>query len=151
MSAAPNTADIWTILNALGTIATAVTAILGLVFVVYQLRQNSRSLQIGAFESIFHDIRDLEKMWIEKNFATDMPAAERRAWCASFFNTIEYLCFLINHRMVRQRELRDFFMLGLREWWKQFQSYQTQGWITDTPEGFAEFKRLCKKEGFTSV
>jgi hypothetical protein len=151
MTGPPSTPDIWTILSSLGTLGTAVAAIGGLGFVVYQLRQNSRSLQLQAFEGIFHDIRELDKIWIEKNCMTDMPLAEKKAWCASFFNTIEYLCFLINHRMVRQKELRDFFVVGLREWWKQFQSYRTQGWIIDTPEGFAEFKKLCENEAFTTV
>ena len=82
---------------------------------------------------------------------SDMPLAEKKAWCASFFNTIEYLCFLINRRMVRQKEPRDFFVFGLREWWKQFDSYKAQGWIIDTPDGFLEFKRLCKNERFITV
>jgi len=151
MTGPPCTTDIWTVLNSVGTLATAAAAIAGLCFVVYQLRQNSRSLQLQAFEAIFRDIRELDKTWIKKNFMTHMPQAERTAWCASFFNTIEYLCFLINHRMVRQKELRDFFVFGLGEWWKQFQSYKTQGWIIDTPEGFVEFKKVCKDEGFTTV
>ncbi len=149
VTTAVSCSDIWNVLSALGTVATAIAAIAGLIFVVYQLRQNSRSLQLQAFEGIFRDIRELDETWIEKKFVTDMTAEAKKAWCASFFNTVEYLCFLINHKMVRQKELRDFFIIGLREWHKQLQAYKNEGWINDAPELFKEFKSLCKKERIT--
>lgn len=139
--------DSWTILSTLGTVVTAVAAVIGLIFVIYQLWQNSRTLQLQVLEGIFRDIRGLEGMWIEKNFSTKMTAEEKQAWCATFFNTVEYLCFLINRKMVRQKELRDFFIVGLRHWWKQFEEYRAEELITDTAETFEEFKSLCKKEG----
>ena len=150
MTGPATSVDFWTKLNTCGTLATAVAAILGLGFVGYQLYQNSKALQLQVLEGIFRDIRELDRTWIEKKFLTEMPAAEKAAWCSSFFNTIEYLCFLINWRMVRSRELRDFFIVGLRVWWSQFENYREQRWITDTPDMFKEFKVLCKRERITS-
>ncbi|HEV2499212.1 MAG TPA: hypothetical protein VGY31_06505 [Terriglobia bacterium] len=142
--------DSWTILNTLGTVAAASAALIGLVFVVYQLRQNSRTLQLQVLEGIFRDIRELDEKWIEKNFSAEMREEEKKAWCATFFNTVEYFCFLINRKIVRQKELRDFFIVGLRHWWKQFEEYRIKGLIIDTSDSFEEFKRLCKEEGIAN-
>lgn len=141
--------DLWTIGSAIGTVVAAVSAVAGLVFVGCQLRQNSRALQLQVLEGVFRDIRELDKAWIEKKFHTGMSPEEKMAWCAGFFNTVEYLCFLINRNMVRHKELRDFFILGLREWRKQFEKCVAGGLITDTPAIFVEFKLLCEREGIT--
>jgi hypothetical protein len=138
--------DIWTQLNTIGTITGAGGAIAGLFFVGYQLRQNSMELQLQALESIFRDIRELDRTWIENKFLTEMSPEAKTAWCATFFNTIEYLSFLINRNLVRQVELREFFRLGLPAWAKQFGEYRSKKWFTDRPELFKEFKDLCKAE-----
>jgi hypothetical protein len=70
----------------------------------------------------------------------------KKAWCATFFNTVEYLCFLVNHKLVHQEALEHFFFSeALPDWWKQFQEYTNAGLIADSgtnvPEMRAAFQR----------
>jgi hypothetical protein len=140
-----NGADAWTIVSAVTSAIMAAVAVLALVLAIPQLRHNARTLQLQVFESIFRDIRQLEHMWIEQKFDAGMPKEQRQAWCASFFNTVEYLCFLMNHEIVRQKELHDFFDGALPVWHNQFNEYIRQGLLTDTPAMFTEFKKICEK------
>jgi hypothetical protein len=149
-AAAVSCVDVWTIVNVLASVITALAALAAVTLVIPQLLHNTRALQLQVFDSVFKDIRQLDHMWIEQGFDHGMTKEQRQAWCASFFNTLEYLCFLINHKMVRQDELRQFFGTSLPEWWKQFNKYRQQGLLHDTEALFSEFKGLCKEQELIS-
>jgi hypothetical protein len=148
--------DGWTILNTIASAVTAIAALIAVLLVIPQLTHNTQALQLQTtalqlqvFDSVFKDIRQLDHSWIEQNFDHGMTKEQRQAWCASFFNTLEYLCFLMNHRMVRQDELRQFFDTALPAWWKQFNDYRKLGLIHDAETLFSEFKGLCKERKLT--
>jgi hypothetical protein len=136
-----SSAEIWTIIGSLATAAAAVAAITAIFLAIPQLRHNTKALQLQVFESVFKDIRQLDHIWIEQNFDHGMTKEQRRAWCASFFNTVEYLCFLMNKDMVREKELNEFWGTALPKWQKQFQKYVREDLITDSPDMFCEFKK----------
>jgi hypothetical protein len=127
------------------TVAAAIAAIVAIFLAIPQLRHNTKALQLQVFESVFKDIRQLDHMWIEQNFEHGMTKEQRQAWCASFFNTVEYVCFLISHKMVRQKELNEFWKVALPVWWKQFNDYVGAGLIKDDARMFTEFKQMCRQ------
>lgn len=135
----------WEIANLVASILAACAALLAVVLAVPQLRHNAQALQLQVFESIFKDIRELDHSWIEKDFRHKMTVEEKKAWCASFFNTVEYLCFLVNHGMMRSKELHDFFKLALEGWWKQFEKYRGEDLFHDDERSFIEFKKICNR------
>lgn len=135
----------WTAIGAVGSAVAAIAALAAVSLAVPALKLNAKSIQINVLDSTFKDIRQLEHVWVENGLGDGFTEEQRQAWCASFFNTIEYMCFLTNHKLVDQKELREFFDSALLLWWDQFGQYRSRGWIKDKESSFTEFKAACNR------
>ena len=117
-------------------------SVVTLLYIHAGLRQTSRAVQLQVFESIFREIRRLDAEYQvefrEKNIAPN----ER--WCFEFFNTTEYLAYLINHKMVRHKELYDFYEPGFLAWDQTFGQHINTS-IREDPNKFREFKKLVAR------
>ena len=134
---------VWTVLSSIGTVVAALAAAIGLIGTWRGLRHNTRALELQVLESIFRDIRELDAQYLT-DFATWAPA-KRTAWSATFFNTVEYLCFIINRKITSESALRKFFFdEGLPAWRKQFDEHVKSGIIRDAHEMFPEFKKAYR-------
>jgi hypothetical protein len=70
---------------------------------------------------------------------------QKNAWSATFFNTVEYLCFLVNRKITRNEALKTFFFdEALPAWRKTFDEHSAKGFINDAPEMFPEFKKAYR-------
>ncbi len=128
----------------IGSVATALGAIVaacGLIGAWLGIRQNTRAMELQVLESIFRDVRELDHQYLA-NF-TKWNAAEKNAWSATFFNTVEYLCFVVNHRITKDKALKGFFFDCLPSWRTMFDSHVQTGILRDAPEMFQEFKAAC--------
>lgn len=95
-------------------------------------------------ESIFRDIRELDREYLA-NFE-NWNAAQKNAWSATFFNTVEYLCFIVNHNITNDELLTNFFFdEGLHGWRKLLNDHAQQGVIKDAAEMFPEFKKAHRR------
>lgn len=127
--------DTWGVISSLSAAAAAGVAGWGLI-------QNSRAIQLQVLENVFRDIRDLERIYYESY--ADKSDAEKQHWDALFFNTLEYLAFLINRRIVRRGRLLDFYRDALPTWRGMFERLASDE-VKRLPYKYPEFKKLCRK------
>jgi hypothetical protein len=135
------TAEAWT---AFGVVATAVGTVLsgvGLILTRNALKATSRATEMQVLEGVLREIRELDRQFIQ-----GLEGVELSAWSATYFNTIEYLCFIVNRRLVHIESLEDFFFAdALPAWSNLFDEHQRTGVLAETAE-FAEFKRARKRK-----
>jgi hypothetical protein len=137
------TSETWSIVASVATAVGTAVAALGLIGAWLGIRQNTRAMGLQVLESIFKDIRQLDREYIGE-FARWNPA-QRNAWSATFFNTVEYLCFVVNRKITRDEALKKFFFdEALPAWRKTFDEHVRDGIIKDAPEMFPEFKRAYR-------
>jgi hypothetical protein len=110
-----------------------------LIYAGKSVRLVAKATQIQVFESIFKEIRGLDlryqKEFKEKNAEPDA------SWRYEFFNTVEYLAYLINHKLVQSRALSGFYGSAIVAWHKTFMEVLTNQAQRD-PQIFPEFKKL---------
>jgi hypothetical protein len=133
--------EVWT---ALGVVASAVGTVLsgvGLILTRNALKATSRATEMQVLEGVFREIRELDRQLIR-----GLAGLELSAWSATYFNTIEYLCFIVNRKLVRIRSLEDFFFDdALPAWGALFDEHQKNGVLSGTAS-FAEFKRARERK-----
>ncbi len=134
--------EIWSVVGSVAALVSTLLAALGLVGVWLGMRQNTRAMELQVLESIFRDIRELDRQYLAK-FATWNPA-QQNAWSATFFNTVEYLCFVVNQRITRDCVIKKFFFCALPSWRKTFDDHVRNNTIRDSPEMFPEFKKASQ-------
>jgi hypothetical protein len=99
-----------------------------------------RATQLQVFNSIFNAINGLENEFVTLREKGEKPS-ER--WCYEFFNTVEYMAFLLNHNLIRSDDLVGFYANSVRSWYGTFCS-TTDRKHMDDPEFYREFKRLYR-------
>lgn len=123
----------------IASVATAFIALGGLVFAWVTVRHNRLARELQLFEAIFRDVRQLDNEYIT-SFAKMTPE-QKTAWSASFFNTVEYLCFMVNRNLIRNKDLRLFFASSLPAWKSIFDRHVSEKILGDAPTAFSEFKK----------
>jgi len=119
---------VWTAVSTIAAIAAAAFAGISVLLARRALEANTNAVKLQAkaisvqtLESIFRDIRLL-----------DRPDGKFKP---AFFNTLEYLSFLINHRIVETSAMQDFFAPSIIQWYENALN-------PDDRDKFAEFTRL---------
>ena len=93
---------------------------------------------------MFKDIRELDREYIAE--FDGMTPSGKNAWSATFFNTVEYLRFAVNHRLAPTDTLKKFFFAqALPAWRKMFDDHVANGIISDAQDMFIEFKHAEAK------
>jgi hypothetical protein len=140
MAAAPD--PVWNIATIVSVVS-IIVAIIGVTVALRALRHNTRAMELQTLQSMFHDIRELDRQYLAEFHGWDAP--RRNAWCATFFNTVEYICFVVNRKMTKDKELRKFFFNDALPAWRKMLDHHTKaGDIKDAPEMFPEFKRAAR-------
>ena len=131
---------------AIGSIASALAVAFSAVALFQtqkSLRSNALAMELSVLESIQKDIRELDRDYIAH--FQDMTPAQKTAWSASFFNTVEYLCFVINRNGPNASLLKGFFLPeALSSWRTMHDEHVATGILKNSPKSFDEFKRLTQ-------
>ncbi len=131
----------WSII---GSIATVVVTVLALIGAALALRRNAQAVELQVLEGIFRDLRGLDREYLATFH--EMTKAEKNAWSTAFFNTVEYLCFVVNRGFVPNKRLRAFFFeSALLSWRTLFEEHQASGVLTVTSGMFTEFQAAFGK------
>ncbi len=138
--------ETWQTIAAIATAVGTLLAVLGLIAARATIRQNTLARELQLFETIFRDVRQLDSEHIT-SFATMTPE-QKTAWSASFFNTVEYLCFMVNHKLIKNDDLRQFFISSgaLAAWKLIFDRHVSEKILGDSPIAFCEFKKTTNLE-----
>lgn len=134
--------ETWQLIASVATASGALLAIIGLFLTWKAIRQNTITRQLQLFEGVFHDLLELDQRHIE-SFATLTPA-QKTAWSGRFFNTVEYLCFMLNRKYISKNDLKGFFTSSgaLSAWRSMFDQHVSGKILGDSPSAFSEFKKM---------
>ena len=135
-----------TVISVIGACAGIATAT-ALCFTIGSFRGLRKTEEIRLAESVFKDIRILQKDLSDINSTSgdlDIPEAEERrknSWRSQFFNTLEWLSFLINENKIKDKNVIKFFKPAIMKWYDDiFVKYMGNA-VTD-PEEFPELKKV---------
>lgn len=144
-------------------------ALLALVIALWQAFLQRRAMRLQIFENIFREIRDQEVKFTEHymlplidlekrlkspttNISSPEESAEifrtlnhvRHLKTFSFFNTVEYLAFLVNKGFVSDTRLESFFGPALVFWYDELLRKHDEVGEKD-PKKYEEFKKLYRR------
>jgi hypothetical protein len=125
------TSGLWgTIIN-LATVITAPVVLVNLGLTVYQLHKNNQTLKSNNEQQRESNrMRELE--FVNATYQQILSTEERLFYelmkrgndkkldpheLSFLFNRIEFLCFLINQELVKERVLLDFFEFEIKRWY----------------------------------
>jgi len=140
-------------------IISGAAAAVGLALTAAALRHQQKQAQFKMAESVFKDLRQLEKELSEIEAPSDTYTDSEylvavKDWDSRFFNTLEWFAFLINENEIRSRKLVSFFKPSLVRWKEQlFERHLPQA-ERDDPNQWQEIKKLynqIKPESGASV
>ena len=122
------TAEVWGIIGSLATALATIFAGGALVMAGIGMRQNALATQLQFLKGIFRDIRELDRRYLSE--FESMSNSEKTAWSSTFFNTVEYLFFVVNNELARRDALQGFFAESLPSWKKTFDDHITTAFST---------------------
>jgi len=127
---------------------------IGLYFTARALSHQQSTDQIKLAEGVFRDLRALEKEQSDINTeitrmsTTDFHFIDgnrlRADWRSRFFNTLEWLSFLINERKVEDRKVVNYFKEGIIDWYDKIFLEQASDAEKTSPKQWPELKKLYK-------
>ena len=124
-------------------VVAAIVAVVAAAFAYLQLRESSRATQLQVFDATFTKLRALEDDFYTKNPKSD-SAAERQ-WCSGFFNTLEYMCFLVNEGFIPPKPFISFYRDAIIQWYDNIFIKKADDEQQDDPQRFPELKKLYKQ------
>lgn len=130
-------------------IITGAAAAVGLGLTAAALSYQQKQSQFKIAESVFKDLRQLEKELSEIEAPSDTYTDTEyldavKDWDSRFFNTLEWFAFLINENEIRSRKLVSFFKPVIIRWKEElFDRHLPQG-ERDDPTQWQEIKKLYK-------
>lgn len=133
-------------------IIAGVAAAVGLVFAARILVHQQKMDQIKLIESVFKDARELQREYATELRKPQMPdpygidfESFKSDWDSRFFNTVEWLSFLINEREVRLKKLIRYFKPSIIGWYEELFLRHAGDAVINDPEQYEEFKKLYKR------
>lgn len=130
------------VINIIDVIAGLATAS-AFIIAVFSYRSFRNAEEIKLAESIFKDLRELEKKKYE--LPTEPTKIEAyKDWASLFFNTLEWFSFLVNKKKIKDNKIPEFFKQAIIAWYEKIfldEDYVDKE-IIDNQEEFPEFKKL---------
>ena len=112
-----------------------------LVYAARTFEASRRAIQLQVFDGIFRDVKKLDAEFAAQFKSQGAEPSPR--WCQDFFNTLEYMAFLLNHKMILREEMHDFYRDAVIHWHATFEANATRAALDD-PAFFPEFKKLYR-------
>jgi len=110
--------------------------------------QARRTREVQLFAQLFYDVRQQERQLLELKAETvggvagDRGRPKLEAWSTTFFQTLEYLAFLQNAKLIRNRPLAGYFDDSVLDWYERvFLTIASEEDRTN-PERYRELKKL---------
>lgn len=124
----------------------------GLIYTARALKHQQESDQIKLAESVFKDLRALEKELSdiqskirEANYVDAFQFEEKRLkadWRSRFFNTLEWLAFLINEGELRHKKIIGYYRDAIIHWYECIFTVQAADEEKSDPDIYPEMKKL---------
>src|SRR5262249_31449972 len=115
------------------------TSICSLLYTIKGVNASKRATQLQVFNNIFNSINALERRYEVEFVQKRVEPSDD--WCYEFFNTVEYMAFLLNHKLILADDLVDYYRDSVRSWYKTFKDVAKKSSLDD-PDCYKEFKKL---------
>ena len=123
--------------------AAVIVAAIAATVAALQLRASSRATQAQVFDATFNKLRELEDLYYTKNPKFGSP--DETHWLSGFFNTLEYMSFLVNANLIPEKPFMRFYSGTIVGWHENiFLKKATAEEKTD-PEQYPELKQLIER------
>lgn len=123
------------------SVSSLVVSVGALLYAAKSVNASRRATQLQIFDGIFKEIRKLDAEYATAFKSQGTKPTER--WCHDFFNTVEYMAFLLNRKMILREEMHDFYKDAVIYWHKTFEENASRKDL-DNPDCFPEFKKLYR-------
>ena len=128
-----------------------IAATAGLFFAGYQIYRNSkeqkesnRIRELQLLESAFNQINAMEQYFYEQEAKGPANSILHEEWFVLFFNRVEWLAFLINHRFIRHAELVTYFKNPIIKWYEGVFTKHAPSAVVNSDKAFPSFKYLLQ-------
>ena len=125
----------WEAVSAIAAALAAAAAFVAAYFSYKQTKTSATTVQVQAFQNVFQEIRQQEREFYVSLSGTSATEDRDRP----FFNTIEYLAFLLRRGILEQRYFREFYQDAFLDWWQLFEKHVPDH-VRDDPAQYPEFK-----------
>jgi hypothetical protein len=116
-----------------------------LIYTARTFRRVGKTQQIKMAESVYKDLKQLEKELSDFPYEVDNPTKTTEAkkhWDSRLFNTLEWYAFLVNKNEIKDKSIIKYFKDTILDYYEDnFQADATAEQISD-PEEYPEFKQL---------
>ena len=123
------------------TIAAVIVAAIAAAVAAFQLRESRRATQLQVFDATFNKLRELEESYRREN----PKEGSERHWFNGFFNTLEYMSFLVNEKFIPQKLFTRFYRDAFILWFETIFLEKADAEQKSDPQRFFEFKKLYKR------
>ena len=129
-----------------------IAAAAGLFFTGYQVYRNrkeqkesNRVRELQLLESAFNQITTMEQYFYELEAKGPANSILYEEWFLLFFNRVEWLAFLINHKYIRHQELVTYFKNPIIKWYEGVFTKHAPSAVVNSDRAFPSFKHLYKQ------
>ena len=129
-----------------------IAAAAGLFFTGYQVYRNrkeqkesNRVRELQLLESAFNQITTMEQYFYEQEAKGPANSIVHEEWFVLFFNRVEWLAFLINHKFIRHEELVTYFKNPIIKWYEGVFTKHAPSAVVNSDRAFPSFKYLYKR------
>lgn len=134
----------WNTVVSIVVACSGIATAIALFFTIGSFLRIRKTEEIRLAESVFKDIRALQKDLSDINAVTGDDIRRKNSWRSQFFNTLEWLSFLINEKKIKDKKVINFYQPAIIEWYeKVFEKHM--GDAVHDPKEFPEFKKLYDK------
>ena len=137
-----NCLEIAQIVSGFAAAFAAILAAVGLFFQAFSIRQSKRTMEAQLFESLFRDIRDLER---ELGVIPDEDEDERLKWRNRFLQTLEFFCFLVHEEYLSRASVVEYFKDAVVNWHDTVFLPDASQDEKHRPDIYPEFKRFVRE------
>jgi hypothetical protein len=125
------------------SVISALAAAGGLIFTGITIWRNSEVRQLQMADSIFRDLQRLERQLSDiTSNGLVQDANKLKTWEVEFFNNLEWVCFMINKKKLREKKLVLFFKDAIIGWYNDiFLKYASEQEISDSRQ-YTELKKF---------
>ena len=125
------------------SVVAVIVAASGVVFAGLQLRQSRKATQVQVFGEIFNKLGELQNRYNEID--TSSGSADQDRWLSEFFNTLEYMAFLVNEGFVPKKSFMHFYQDAILGGYEEiFQKFATSD-QKNNADRYTELKKIYKR------
>ena len=129
--------------STVATIVAVIVAAIAAAVAAFQLRESRRATQIQVFDATVNKLLKLDDSYYREK--PEKGSEAERQWLYGFFNTLEYMSFLVNERFIPQKMFTRFYSDAFILWFETVFLNKADDEQKNDPQRFSEFKKLYKR------